>query len=262
MFVLLLCAARLWAQTVVPTSTYFLTDGDGARLLAINGGTYTSFNQGQLSLREYMIAVYGTITTGAAISGEVASGYYSLDGNFLGPAGVWTLSGANFWDGTTDGTYNYAFNFGMGGVYRFNRDWSAPVLLNAFGSSGQYLGITYDFSDNTLWLSGWNSNQVAHIDMAGNQLGSFTASAFGGSLTSLALDPADGTLWMGSQNNSGVFAQYTRAGVLLGTHNYGFTNNTLGGEFNLGAIPEPPVAALLAIGAMALGLRRGLRRRA
>lgn len=81
------------------------------------------------------------------------------------------------------------------------------------GTAG-YLGITYDSSDNTLWISQFLSNSVEHCSLSGLLLGSFAAAD--STLTSLALDPADGTLWMGAQNTLGTFYQYSRSRTLLG----------------------------------------------
>jgi hypothetical protein len=66
---------------------------------------------------------------------------------------------------------------------------------------------------------------------------------------SLALDPADGTLWMGSQGTLGTFYRYTQSGVLLQTRVYSSLarQNTLGGEFpvtnSASVLPTPTPAA-------------------
>ena len=77
------------------------------------------------------------------------------------------------------------------------------------------LGITYDASNDSFWISGWSTNQVTNYTRGGTILSSFLVSFFPNNLTSLALDAADGTLWMGSQSNQGTFAQYTRVGALV-----------------------------------------------
>jgi hypothetical protein len=53
------------------------------------------------------------------------------------------------------------------------------------------------------------------------------------SITCLALDPADNTLWVGSQNTEGSFYQYSKTGTQLSSVFYPAMagSNTLGGEF-------------------------------
>jgi len=256
-------ATVAWSQTTVPTSVLYLTNGDLHRLTIITGSSYVQAAQGQSSFREYPIAVGQQIVTSGSTFNEQPGGVYALNGTFQQAAGSWALnSGQTFWDGTTDGLFNYAVDYSNGGVYRFGTDWSGGTLLFNYGASGDYLGITYDATDKTLWLSGWNSNTVAHVSMTGTLLGSFTAGVFSGSLAALALDPADSTLWMGSQGQSGILAQYSKTGVLLGTHTYGFTDNILGGEFAFVSIPEPGVVELLGLGLALLLATRARRHRA
>jgi hypothetical protein len=52
-------------------------------------------------------------------------------------------------------------------------------------------------------------------------------------ITCLAVDPADNTLWMGSQNTEGTFYQYSKSGTALGSVFYPALSgqNTIGGEF-------------------------------
>lgn len=244
-------------QTVVPLNTLYLTSGDDRRLTIITGATFSQFAQNQILQPEYPIAVNLVIATGAVSQGAIAGGIYSLSGTFLQASGTFAVdSAARFYDGTTDGLFNYAFDYQTGAVYRFGTDWSGGQLLFDFGASSEHLGITYDPVDDTFWISGWSSNTVKHVSRTGVVLGSFTAAAFSGSLTGLALDHGDGTLWLGSQNNRGVLAQYTRSGTLLGTATYAFGDNTLGGEFSFATVPEPATGALLGMGGLLVLLAR------
>lgn len=250
-----LCAATARA---VPTSRYYLTNGDVRRLTIISGGTFSQHSQGQTSYREYPIAVNGVIVTAGWTLGEQPGGYYDLSGNFLGPAGTWTVQGY-FFDGTTDGRYNYSVDYARAGLYQFGADWSGGALL--FSLPAYYLGITYDPVADTFWVSTWIGNLVEQYDRSGNLVSSFNATVFSSHLTCLALDYADRTLWLGSQDARGQYAQYALDGTLLGTASYGFTDNTLGGEFDLNApiVPVPSSLALVVLGVASIAGR--MRRR-
>jgi hypothetical protein len=183
---------------------------------------------------------------------------YTLSGTPTGASYVLPIQIGSAWDSTTDGSHNYLVDFINGTVDQVGLDYSNPVAL--FGNLGgsAFLGITYDPTNNSLWVSGWTSNQVIDFSMNGTQLSSFSASAATGSLTSLALDPATGTLWMGTQS-TGSFFEYSKSGVLL--HTFTIPSlaglDILGGEFGFYAIPEPAPLALLSLGVLALaGFRR------
>jgi hypothetical protein len=221
-----------------PTSRYYLTSGSEKRLTIISGDAFTQHPQGQTSYSECPIAVNGRIVTAGALWYDGPGGYYDLEGNFEGPAGSMVIPfHSAFWDGTTDGNFNYAYNFYLGGIYQFDSDWSGGTLL--FDLPVYYLGITYDPSDDTFWLGAWpDDNIVEQRDRSGQLISSFEASAFSSRITSLALDYADGTLWLGSANQPGTYAQYSRDGNLLQIASYTFSDVTQGGEFDLSVYVE------------------------
>jgi hypothetical protein len=188
---------------------------------------------------EYPIVVSDTVRTlGTYYTGLTTNGsQYTLSGIFTGVNYQHPVPNAAFWDGAFDGTFNYSVEFNHGGVYRFNPDWTNPVMI--FSTSSDYLGITYDAANNTLWIAKFHTGLVEHRTLTGTLLSSFTVPFTG--VSCLALDPVDRTLWMGSQNNQGTFYQYTQAGVQVRTRTY--TNlrsqNTLGGEFPFVVGPTP-----------------------
>jgi hypothetical protein len=154
-------------------------------------------------------------------------------------------------DGTTDGSnYNYGQNF-YGGVYRFDRNWANSQLL--FTAEG-YAGITYDSTDNTLWLSRDRNSGIAHYDLAGNLLASFAT--VGGLDWNLALDHSTGSLWISQAfthpGGATTFYEYSKAGALLNTVSVnGVTASSfLSAEFdaNANAVPEPATGALAVLG--------------
>jgi hypothetical protein len=245
-------AAPIYAQFTGPVSTYFLTAGDQRTISIIQGTTSVTLPMADINSHEYPIVVLGNgIRTTPANGGSIGYGY-NLNGTPNGQ--LYTLSAGIVaaYDGTTDGTYNYVADYSAGTVFRTNLDFSGAVSLFGGFGTGAFLGITYDPTNNSLWVSGWNTSLVTNYTMSGTVISSF--SAVTNSLSSLALDHATGTLWMGSQNTQGTFYQYSKTGTLLQTAVYSglVSQNTLGGEFAFAAIPEPTTASLGLLGTIFL----------
>lgn len=103
------------------------------------------------------------------------------------------------------------------------------IFLSPFNVS---VGVTYDRSNDSFWISSVNDGIVANISRAGSVLSSFNTGL--SRVVALALDPADDTLWMG--NSSGTFFQFTKTGTQLSSFfDLSLTTNVLGAEFNLAA---------------------------
>jgi hypothetical protein len=126
------------------------------------------------------------------------------------------------YDGTTDAVRNYALGALSGNVYSFDFNWEnfqTLFTLPPITGGGLWLGITYDPSNNSIWVSGHSDGTIANYTMNGTLLGSFPAVA-GGVATGLALDPADQTLWL-SRAFTGSFParidQYSKQGTFLGS---------------------------------------------
>jgi PEP-CTERM motif len=251
----LLAVALTAAAQTGPKSPLYLTYTQAGNLYdiaVVQGNTITTFPEAYNPGVEVPIAVFGDVRTTGYVSNSALGGQYSLGGTPTGT--TYTLPGAiagGAYDSTSDGSHNYLVDYLDGGVYQTARDFSNPVLL--FGSSAGLLGITYDRSNNSLWITPFEGSTVTDYSLSGTVLSTFTIAGItpGG----LAWDPADGTLWM-AEGYSGDLVQYSTAGVLLSTGPY--VGYTLGGEFNL-ATPEP--GTVIMFGSGMLGLAGVVRRK-
>ena len=159
------------------------------------------------------------------------------------------------YDSTSDGSHNYLVDYNNGTVYQTARDYTNPVALFTITSGQNYLGITYDAANNSLWVSGWANTTVADYSLSGTLLSAF--STFHDNNGALALDPADHTLWL-VNGITGYLEQYSTSGAELSA--LGPVGYTLGGEFNLApSTPEP--STLIMFGSGILGLAGVLRRK-
>jgi len=94
--------------------------------------------------------------------------------------------------------------------------WQNPVALFSIPGAHalDFLGIAYDPTNNSLWLSGYNTNVIADYSLTGTLLSSFHTGTGAQSIFALGFDPADATLWF-SLEQTNMLYQYSRSGVLL-----------------------------------------------
>jgi hypothetical protein len=129
--------------------------------------------------------------------------------------------------------HNYAWDINNNAAYQFDLNWANPQILFTLSDTNSRAGITFDSTNDSLWLSGYGTTSIEDRSLSGGLLSSFTVAHIQNS--ALALDPADGTLWMGTSTSLGTFQQYSRSGQLLSTQFYPTltTVGILGGEFQV-----------------------------
>ena len=263
-----------------PTSSYYLYNYAASTMYIVQGPSVTgSFPLtaygGNANYYQGSFAVDSTVRTHGffAPSGGQLAGEYTLGGTPTGngydsfPA-LTGYQNQNAYDGTTDGVHNYYVqyfaNTPSGSVFenvvQTDLDWQNPAVLFSVQSSAnqccEFLGITYDPTNSSLWISGWVSTDIRDYSLGGTLLSSFSTGH--GSNGALAYDAADNSLWI-SDGESSFLEQYSTSGTLLqGGTPTGLPNGDyLAGEFALKAsVPEPATVGLLALGLSAAGFAR------
>lgn len=233
-----------------PEGYYYIASGDQQRIDVLHGHDIDrTWNTPDF---EYPIVVTSTVKTYGTGEGNVGR-EYTLNGVATGTTYTNTGTGT-FYDGATDGRSNYAINWDNGDLVQFDGNWANPQTLFNTGGGGNHLGVTYDPSNDSFWIAEFSGQTVSNVTRDGTVLTSFESGITTGQ-AALALDYADGTLWMVEYTQSGKFFQFARSGSGLATITYeGLAGvNPLGGEF---AIPAPGAAGLLALAGLVAGRRR------
>lgn len=211
-----------------PKSPLYLTyvNNSGYNIVVVQGNSIINiFPEAYGPPNERPIAVWGDVRTIGNFTGY-PGGQYTLNGT---PTGTLYSSPIQYpGDSTSDGLHNYLVDYFSGWVYQTARDFTSPIALFNVGPFST--GITYDASNNSLWIS-WAAGPgtVADYSLSGTLLSSFSIGK--PEFSFLALDPADHTLWLVDSTYTGNLQQYSTAGVLLSTGPY--VRTALGGEFDL-----------------------------
>jgi hypothetical protein len=228
-----------------PSSPYYLTDGGtpGPVLQVVQGGAIVD----SWSINPYTSALAVTDTVkvytnrpSSSIHGDGME--YTLAGTPTGVTYPWQpwpdedlFESGTLLDGGTDGVaYNYAAEFEeYQRIWRYDLDWKTPVPL--FSTPVNTIGITYDRSAGTLWIS-QDEGKIQQVTTTGDVLSEFDPGF--GRWTALAWEPATDTLWAHSLLTD-ILRQWSKDGTLLQEVTVpGLSQNGItGGEFSM--VPEP-----------------------
>jgi len=216
------------ATCMAQTSEYFLHSGDQDRFTVVqNGAILRTWGLASGTDRyQYPMVVRDTVRTMGADVGDVGADY-DFDGNDLGPRYTHPAGTSRCWDGTADEEHNYSIDT-AGVVWQFDLDWSNPVRMFTAGGIG---ALAYDSDNDSIWVGTFSGSDLTQYDKQGNILSSFTTGHTKN--MALAIDPADGTLWLHDRNRQGTLEQWSRSGQLLATVVVPDleTQNALSGEF-------------------------------
>lgn len=233
------------------SSPYYIIAGDQSnRMTTVQNGLLTStVNLNAPGQILYPIAVQNTLwIADRGING--GSKEFTLAGVPTGNSATYGPGNDQLLDGTTDGRFNYAVQFGnaIPGVYRANLDWSNQTLLFSVPNLEDGLGITFDTSTGHLFVSSI-FGKTYEMTMAGTVLNTLPIG-----IKSLAYEQTTDTLWGTSGIDTVVQFNKTTGAILqsltIAGANFG---NNFGGEMAI-AVPEPTTWALIGVGAVGAGV--------
>lgn len=234
------------------TDRLYITDtrgGTGNIYVVQAGSLANTFSMAGGGTREGPIAVASDVRTISDDTGTPGA-QYTLGGAWTGTTYATNPTPGQWFDGTTDGKYNYSCAWPSDAVYRFDRDWQNPTLLFSTGRDGE-MGITWDSKTNTLWTGNHLNGTIENYSMNGSLLTEFSL-PYGPD--GVAYEPSTDTIWLESYNSHELH-QYDKAGLLLQSFQVSGMPLSFGFDAEF-AVPAPGAAALLGLGGLIAGRRR------
>lgn len=198
---------RSLALTVPPRSTLYVSMNGGIGV--IDGRTLRVVSQNPATALAIAASSDRGVLTMASIPPWTVGGSFDLSGTPRPPpTSINEL--CCFYDGTTDGHFNYAARqdstllepvgsrpLAPVALYRFDRDWSHPQPLFPLAAEGIYLGVAYSDMSRTFWLTRkvQGGAVIEQWNPKGQHL-STPVSLPAGNFAGIAVDPRDHTLWV------------------------------------------------------------------
>ncbi len=196
---------------IAQTSPLYMIAWDSNEAVIVQNGLLVSTWTNSGAFGECGLAMHESIRVVGRNSGQDGR-EYDFAGDLLGGGPYSNPGFTDLYDGTTDGTFNYAvahndFDTDFA-VVRGDEDWAG--LAVHFVPTVRSSGIAFDSSGGTLWIANNSGgfNGLQEYDLNGNILTDLTLPFIGGAGYGLAYDPADDTLWMTGAFNGGAVDCY------------------------------------------------------
>jgi hypothetical protein len=199
-----------------------------------------------------LAVVGGTVRQNAVFSGFSGTEY--TDAGV--PTGTHYTAAPDVFDAASDGIHIYGWNVDLATLMCYDLNWDHGQSLFSLGPSHsyEYMGITYDPKNNTIWLASWlniNQGHLFNYSMDGTLLQTLALPSGTELGSGLAYDAADDTFWMYNSRNERL-EQYSRNGDLLGT----ISERTRIHGLEFAVVPEPSVMAVVGMAALLFSIRR------